>query len=367
MKAVIGLKKARSYVVNYCIISTLLCSALSLPHKLCAQSQSDAKLSILLLLDSSGSKRSVADGAVAVFGDRFSSGIGFEDTHKFVNTNENLAIMCQGKLLSIEGRPVAATGDSLCLSLWKYRYKKYFLKFEATNFPVGLEAKLYDNYLHTFTNLNLAGATTLSFDLNDDTASYAANRFAVVFGRQSNLLPVKIANFAAAQTSQGVQIVWTVHEESNIDYYELQRSGNGQDFTTISVTKASETISNVKKYSYTDFIWGLNYYRLKIIERSGEIQYGRVISYNGIAQMSFRVYPNPLQGRELHISAKASTPGSYDLVLYNQNAQKVFATQVRIANNDITIHLPVSITSGSYILTLSGQNMYKNCKVIVHP
>ena len=76
--------------------------------------------------------------------------------------------------------------------------------------------------------------------------------------------------FSVTQLGAEHLVKWTTEQESDIDYYELQRSTNGIDFSAINRQPAGNTIGP-NHYSYSDnsFSPGINYYRLKIVERDG--------------------------------------------------------------------------------------------------
>jgi|GEM_PF-5659031 len=146
-----------------------------------AQTAAKSKISVTLLLNTDGSKQSIADGVVAVFADHFSAKIGNEDSYKFENENENIAIDRNGKLLSIEGRPTIKTSDTLHLKMWKLRRPSYHLQITGADFSDGVSAFISDSYLHREVPVDLAGVTMLAFDITADAASYAPGRFSIYF------------------------------------------------------------------------------------------------------------------------------------------------------------------------------------------
>ncbi len=131
------------------------------------------KLSIQLLLNTSPGPQNTADGVAAFYADNFSSSIGNEDSYKFTNLDENLAINCKGKLLSIEGRPTIYGSDTIKLVMWQFRQKSYYLKLNGSNFSPALKAFVKDNYLRSETPIDLTSSTFLPFTITTDSASFA--------------------------------------------------------------------------------------------------------------------------------------------------------------------------------------------------
>lgn len=139
------------------------------------------KLAIQLLLNTNGGPQNTADGVAAFYADNFSTAVGNEDSYKWTNPDENLAINSKGKLLSIEGRPTIHGSDTLNLVMWQFRQKSYYLQLYASNFAQSVKAVVKDNYLHKETAVNLSSVTLVPFGITTDSASFAANRFTVVF------------------------------------------------------------------------------------------------------------------------------------------------------------------------------------------
>lgn len=91
-------------------------------------------------------------------------------------------------------------------------------------------------------------------------------------------LPVKLSRFSAtASGSQGL-IEWQNESESNIRQYDVQSGSNGVAFETIHTTAPMANNLGSAAYSYRDA--GAKgtavYYRLKLVERTGEVSYSQI-------------------------------------------------------------------------------------------
>ena len=128
-----------------------------------------------------GGTQDALDGVVAVYDDKFSNAIGDEDSYKFINPDENIAIDRNGTLLSMEGRIALTASDTLPLKIWQYRRKDYSLKLTGFNFSPFIRAFLKDAYLHTETAIDLSSVTTVPFSITAEAASFASGRFTVIF------------------------------------------------------------------------------------------------------------------------------------------------------------------------------------------
>lgn len=132
------------------------------------------------LMDISGA---LVDGVGAVFGNKYSSEADSEDIPKKWNEEiENMALVRNGKTLSIELRPVpAARKDTLFFRLY-LKQKPYRLQVFTQNLPINITGKgwIIDKYLGSKTEINLYDTVFYDFVPNTDTNSYR-NRFILVF------------------------------------------------------------------------------------------------------------------------------------------------------------------------------------------
>jgi len=320
------------------------------------------KLSVQLLLDEKAGDKNTADGFTAVFDEDFKAEIGNEDSYKFTNLDENMGISRNGATLSIEGRPMIKGNDTIPLRMWQFRQKSYFLKVNTINFDRGITAFVKDAYLQVETPINLNDETVIPFNLTSDAGSSAANRFMIIF-KASKALPVVVTDIKASLKDKAVKVEWTSHTETNIDRYEIERSDDAQNFVRQGVVSAKGNNSTSQLYEWLDQspVTGANFYRIKVIEKSGEVKYTAVVKVD-IAKTagSITVYPNPVRGNKFSINMKNMEKGRYIVMLYNNAGQSVFST---IINHDgRNAAYPVTtrvISKGSYQLHISNDNIKK--------
>jgi hypothetical protein len=85
-------------------------------------------------------------------------------------------------------------------------------------------------------------------------------------------LPVKFIGFNVARQNNNVLIDWATAQEINSSYYDIQRSENGNDWTSITTVSAAGTTSSTHTYSYTDrnATAKLLYYRIRQVDIDGK-------------------------------------------------------------------------------------------------
>ena len=325
------------------------------------------KLSVQLLLNEKPGSENSADALVAIFDEDFNAKIGDEDSYKFTNRDENIAIDRNGIALSIEGRPIINGSDTIPLRMWRLKQSAYLLKLTGINFAPDVSAYVKDEFLHVEIPINLTGETLLPFSLTSDATSSAPNRFTVLF-KESRALPVVVTDVKASPKDRTVQVEWTSHTETNIDRYEIERSEDAQHFVKQGVVSAKANNLGIRLYDWFDQwpLTGTNFYRIKVIEKSGEVKYTEIAQVDiKKSSASVTVFPNPVTGNTFSINLKNMEKGRYSIMLYNNVGQSVFST---IINHDAgnAAH-PVTtkgISKGIYQLLISSDNISKTAQVI---
>ena len=127
---------------------------------------------------------------------------------------------------------------------------------------------------------------------------------------ESLVLPVELATFNAAMLLEGNQLTWTTTQEQNNDYFQVQRSTNARDWTTIGQVAGNGTTETETNYEFLDRepATGMNYYRLQQFDYDGASEIHRTISVrNGAETGPISVFPNPVQEELTIRSSGAAT------------------------------------------------------------
>lgn len=175
----------------------------------------------------------------------------------------------------------------------------------------------------------------------------------------TNPLTVKFINLTATERNGQVRLDWGNIAETNVDKYVIEHSTDGRSFTEMN--QATARLNNGNR---TDYLWwhtapatGLNFYRIKAIEYSGEVTYSTVARIIiGKTLNEFTVYPNPVKGRQVNISASSLAAGKYDITVYNMSGQKVMQRSLDHSGGSVSlpIDLPSTIHTGLYSIKLSS-------------
>lgn len=178
------------------------------------------------------------------------------------------------------------------------------------------------------------------------------------------ILPVSIINVKAYKNGNNVNIDWSALNEVNTDHYEVERSSNGVSFGAITQTAAFNNGNQQNNYSVTDIhpINGNNFYRIKAIDKDGQVKYSAIVSVNiNSNYVGIKVLPNPVNNRLMNVQLSNLPAGKYELLLYSVNGQRVFNTSFMFNGGFASqvIVLPLNIRTGAYVLKLfNGSNKF---------
>ena len=211
----------------------------------------------------------------------------------------------------------------------------------------------------TFLTPLTIGNTTLTPQYNDTNFGtrfpyYAGFKSDIFFAQAdaSTVTPITLLSFSGVKTHSGIKLNWVTATEKNSAYFEIEKSTDGQLFTTLGRVNAAGNSSVSKYYSLTDFIPanGTNYYRLKQVDLDGKTDLSRPVSINFDldASSGISIYPNPASS-EVHF--KGIKIGS-TVILYDTDGKRILTQKV--VNN--SLKLPSEVKNGLYVLSIQASD-----------
>ncbi len=168
------------------------------------------------------------------------------------------------------------------------------------------------------------------------------------------VLPISLLEFNAKPIDKKVICNWITASELNNDYFEIQRSADGNNFISIGNIDGAGTSSNRENYVFYDAnpLNGLSYYRLKQTDFDGRFTYSAIRPVNfKVDDFDFTVYPNPVSTNEVfvqfnnvEISAIRVSDVSGRPVAFEQK-------KTNSTSNKTILVFPNKLPSGTYLVT----------------
>lgn len=109
-------------------------------------------------------------------------------------------------------------------------------------------------------------------------------------------LPVTLVGFEAVSQEGVVHLTWKTAEETNASHFEIERSNDAKSWNKVKEMAAVGESRELTSYTAIDEAprSGINYYRLKTVDRDNTFAYSRTVNVNmGNAGPVVQVYPNP--------------------------------------------------------------------------
>ncbi|WP_028664033.1 T9SS type A sorting domain-containing protein [Runella zeae] len=130
-------------------------------------------------------------------------------------------------------------------------------------------------------------------------------------------LPVELISFKAQRLAQNIEIHWQTAWEKNADFFDVQRSHNLHEFSTLTSQSAVGDTRTLSRYQYTDEspLLGVNYYRLRQVDRDGKFVYSKIVAvYFGEGSPHIGFYQNPTSSSNIRVRLLRFVPSDLQLV-----------------------------------------------------
>jgi len=217
---------------------------------------------------------------------------------------------------------------------------------------------------------NHANGGTTGSAASGSVASSAAitsfSPFAVASTSIENPLPVELISFNGEVQSGIVKLKWETASETNSHYFEIEKSTDLVNFTSIGkVTSAGTTT----QHSYYDLIdhepfEGVSYYRLIQVDFNGSTTVYDPISINNVesSELKWNIWPNPSEGViNLSLSNKIDAK-ECDVTIINSLGNIVKTMKID-PNNKIQLDME-DLPAGVYSILITGNNIRFSSKII---
>lgn len=179
----------------------------------------------------------------------------------------------------------------------------------------------------------------------------------ILFIPNALVLSTQLISFSGNQTDNDIKLNWQIVTNETADRFEIQKSINGQNFTSAGIVFATEKIGS-QTYSFNagSPVSGNVIYRLRIFNKSNKVDYSNNIAFQ--AKEETKTFPsiinNPIiDNLAIRFNSRGNQAMSIsiiDMAGRRLQQQKINAYK---GNNVVNISLPSSVKKGVYLVNLS--------------
>lgn len=186
--------------------------------------------------------------------------------------------------------------------------------------------------------------------------------------RISGVLDSNLLTFTGKnQNNRSAILSWITANDANNNYFEVQRSKGNSDFENIGTVKAIGGHSQSKEYRFIDYLPedGNNYYRLKQVDKSGQISYSSVVPVK-FNLKAIIIYPNPAYDKIYIRNNDNFSNGNKIIVsILDLSGKLIFKKEFDTYGIDInTLNIPKHIAEGMYVLMITNSKGEKHIEKV---
>jgi PKD repeat protein len=176
-----------------------------------------------------------------------------------------------------------------------------------------------------------------------------------------SVISLSLLDFEATLRENKSLLKWTTADEINTSHFEVEHSMNSMKWQTLG-SKPSSNLSGINTYTFMDenLLVGINYYRLKMIDKDGKFTYSPIKSIDANKKKAdFLIVPNPTKG---NIDIKWDK--NYDRIKYQiYDISGRIIAENQLTNNGATVSID-AFTNGLYFIKCSTESSTQVIKVI---
>jgi len=220
----------------------------------------------------------------------------------------------------------------------------------------------YGSVSSTFNPLTVFGTNTPYFGFTASTGGLSNNQ---TFCLPAVLLPVEVSSFEAQCIDGKVRLDWSTESERDNDYFTIEQSCDGEQFTFAQQIESNGNSFNHQSY-YTELetsCSGINYYRLSQTDINGNRKDFAVKSVQPCTAFEeVYIYPNPANNQ---INVAWNNLSMVSIELFDALGHQLLENT--IDSKAITqVEIPTSnFSNGVYFIKVNQQYGAKTYKIVI--
>jgi hypothetical protein len=174
-------------------------------------------------------------------------------------------------------------------------------------------------------------------------------------------LPVTLINFTGRYVNNHSQLDWETAMEEMVDYFAIERSDDGRQFTQIGTVKANGNSITRLKYTFTDNqpVLSTAWYRLRTVDVDLKSKYSNVIRLTNTSRAItvLSVMPNPFE-TTIQMQVYSDKSLAATIRISDITGREMYKSNKLLAagNNNLSLYPPATLSKGVYVLQLMNGN-----------
>jgi len=171
-------------------------------------------------------------------------------------------------------------------------------------------------------------------------------------------LPVELINFEANPKGTGIRLDWTTETEQDNDYFGIEHSTDGINFSTIKTIAGAGTSSQRHSYTYThnNPVNGNNYYQLRQVDFDGKETLSEIVVAK-FGDASISVFPQPAStAASVYLNSSANESGT--MQVYDISGRLIHSNDIQLTVGDNYLDLNCeNWIAGHYVIHLQSKQI----------
>ena len=213
--------------------------------------------------------------------------------------------------------------------------------------------------------MGASGTYALELEVIDNIG--ARTKDTVYITEMNAVAPVDFLYFKGKNIGKNNILQWATANEFDNLGFEVQRSENGKDYTTVAFVKGAGTATQISEYNFTDLSapQQVSFYRLRQVDIDQQFKFSRVISINNANSMlSLEHYPNPVTD-QLQLQLQTADKGAIRIRLLSLEGKVVREQNLRkdaeVFNSRIDVQ---QLQPGMYVIEVAMKDWKEVRKVV---
>ncbi len=219
-------------------------------------------------------------------------------------------------------------------------------------------------------NVDTAGTYIVTQRLSAGCSVYATDTVVIIFDSTCTTLESSITSLNGKIADGIAQISWTTNANASTDYFEVMRSFDGINFTSVGKVSTQAPENMIGNYSFQDDISSFKslnvYYKLKIGLKLKAIRYSKVLRLGlPMSTNDAVIYPNPAN-EKVQIAVSSDKKQRMNLSIFDLSGALIQTKEFYLDKGANLFVLETgSWKTGTYViqLTASNQTIHKKLSV----